>query len=260
MATKIGLSELTHRFQSLITGHAELRSEESGQLRRVLDELLPEFREARKKWADGQRKSADDFNLFQVLGVEGDEVRHSKVLAWLLDHRIERGTHAQGDLGFRIFLEELKADLKEGHTKSVAMYADEPNYIVDVEVSGGESRVDIEIAARGKFLIHIENKIHSLEGEDQTSREWRDLQTKRKDLGIPEDACHAIFLTLDGSKARNESFRSISWNRIARVLDNFALEAEPPEVRLFARHCAKAVRKMSVVQLEEPEVENGMVQ
>jgi hypothetical protein len=259
MQTKTDASDLTRRFQSLITRHAELRSKETERLKKVLDELLPSFLGERKKWAQGQRKSADDFNLFEVLGVEGDEESHSKILAWLLDHRIERGTHAQGNLGFRLFLEELAKELREGHVAQVAAYADEANYWVHPEVSGNEARVDIEIAARDKFLIHLENKIYAAEGEDQTDREWRDLQAKRKELRVPEEACHAIFLTLDGSEAKNKNFRSVGWNRIAKVLDQFATLAEPPEVKLFARHYAKAIRKLSVVECEEQEVEDAKV-
>jgi len=40
-----------------------------------------------------------------------------------------------------------------------------------VGIADDEARADIEIAARGKFIVHIENKIWSEEGEDQTHRE-----------------------------------------------------------------------------------------
>ena len=103
-------SELTNRFRSLVTRHAELRSKETTRLKRVLDDLLPNYLGERKKWAEGQRKSADEFNLFEVLEIDGNEVCHSMILAWLLDGRIEHGTHAQGNLGFQLFLEELASE------------------------------------------------------------------------------------------------------------------------------------------------------
>jgi len=259
MQKKTEASDLARRFQLLITGHAELCSKETSRLKNVLNEMLPGFLAARKKWAEAQEKSADDFNLFEVMEVEGDEICHSKILAWLLDHRIEHGTHAQGNLGFRLFLQELGSELREEQDGQIASYAGESKYWVHREMSGNEARVDIEIAARGKFLIHLENKIHSMEGEDQTEREWRDLQARRNELGVPESACHAIFLTLDGGKAKNKSFHSVGWNRIAKVLDKFALETEPPEVKLFARHYAKAVRKLSIVEREEIEAEDANV-
>ncbi len=252
--------ELARRFEVLIKRHAGLRMEDDNRLKDALDRLVPTFQAARKTWADEQRASASDFNLFAVLGVESDEVRHSKILTWLLDHRIEQGSHAQGSLGFRLFLKQLKQELFGDKDPPVTDYADVPNYWVHREVSGGEARVDIEIAARNRFLIHIENKIYSIEGDDQTHREWRDLQQRAKALGVSRSACHAIYLTLDGSEARNENFRSVSWNRIALVLDIFAEKAQPEEVRLFARHYAKAVRKLAIVERKGEEVLDVEVQ
>ena len=78
----------------------------------------------------------------------------------------DRTWHArEGSLGFRFFLEEFGLPVK---------YAD-GKYRVRREVSGDESRIDVEVAERRKFVIHIENKIWSAEGDDETNREWRDL-------------------------------------------------------------------------------------
>src|SRR5258707_4533571 len=163
MSTKSKDKDLVGRFERLIAGHAELHAKEMSRTKTAIEGILPGFLAARKQWAEAQKQSADDFNLFEVLAVEGDEVRHSKILAWLLDHRIERGTHAQGNLGLKLFLQELDKELQEDHVGKVAAYANEENYWVHAELSGDESRVDIEIGARGKFLIHLENKIHAAE-------------------------------------------------------------------------------------------------
>jgi hypothetical protein len=222
--------------------------------------MLTGFRSARADWAALQRASADDFNLFEVIEVDGDEICHSKILAWLLDRRIEHGTHAQGNLGFRLFLEELGPELTDERDERVMTYAFEPEYWVHREVSGDEARVDVEIAARGKFLIHIEVKIHSVEGDVQTDREYRDIKARGRMLDVPESACHAIFLTLDGRRAKNDRFRSVRWNRVANVLDKFAINAEPPEVKLFARHYANAILKLCRVQRQEGEGEDANIQ
>ena len=259
MQTDIEPEALTSRFRSLISRHAKLVKKEAGGLIRVLDGLLPAFRDKRKKWAETQRQSANDFNLLAVMGVHWDEICHSKILAWLLDHRIESGTHAQGDLGFRLLLEELRPELGKERAGQLMAYAREQDYWVRREVSGDEAKVDIEIAACGRFLVHLENKIHSVEGKDQTDREWRDLQARRNELGVPEEACYAIFLTLDASKAMNINFRSIGWNRIAKVAEKFADRSKPPEVKLFARHYAKAIRELSVVERDELGADNAEV-
>ncbi|MBM4035395.1 MAG: hypothetical protein FJ291_26935 [Planctomycetes bacterium] len=220
-------AEIDHRrFEALLAGHAQ----------------------AVERWRQAQESAADDFNLLRVLKVADDELRHSRVLAWLLDHDLLRhGTHAQGALGFRAFLEELGLPRE---------YADGP-YRVHREVAGDESRVDIEVASRGRFLIWIENKIWSSEGEAQTHREWEDLQRRARQLGIPADRVHALFLTLGGARPQNQRFRAVSWWKVAAAFDRFAVEARPSDVKLFCSHYARALRRMSHEPLATEEAENG---
>jgi len=234
----------------------KVEADEQERRRASVTRLLSGFRERRAAWAEEQRESADDFNLFEVMEVAEDEVCHSKLLAWLLDRRIERGTHAQGNLGFRLFLQELEKDLDPESKRTMTAYADKP-YWVRREASGTESRVDIEIAARKGFIIHVENKIRSGELPGQTNREWKDLQDRAEELGIPAANRHAIFLTLDGSKPENDKFQPVAWDRIAQVLEEFAQRARAPEVSLFARHYAAAVRKLAVSEPKAKEIEDA---
>ena len=44
-----------------------------------------------------------EFNLFDVLGVSKAEIRHSRIIAWLLD---PHGSHGLGDTLLRVFLRE----------------------------------------------------------------------------------------------------------------------------------------------------------
>ena len=160
-------------------------------------------------------------------------------LAWLLDHDMRKlGTHAQGNLGFRLFLHEFGLPID---------YAD-CKYWVRREVAGDESIVDVEVACRGRFLIHIENKIWSCEGLDQTDREWSDMQRRAAGLNVSAPNVHALFLTPRGTKPSDPHFRAISWKRIVRVLEKFADQAKPPDVKLFTAHYARALKRFIVVQ------------
>ena len=244
------------RLTSLLGGFSAANQRVAEQSKHQLADLcvlLTRFKEELQKWAKSQESEAETFNLFEVLGVAADEVRHSTVLAWLLDHRIERaGTHAQGNLGFHLFLKEMGLPPEYAETQ----------YWVRRERAGDESRVDVEVAARGRFVIHIENKIHSAEGPDQTDREWADLLRRAEQIGIDPASkpsrVHAFFITLGGDKAENENFRPVRWSEIARVLDRFSVQAQPPDVKLFAAHFARALRALRADRFqEERSTDNG---
>jgi hypothetical protein len=191
-------------------------------------------------------------NLLDTLQVAGEEIRHSMILAWLLDRE---ETHAQDNLGFSLFLKHLK------NTGLNIKYAD-TQYWVLREKRGSESRIDLEVAARGKFIIHIENKIYSDEicsddGNHQTRREWRDLQHRARELGVQPANVHGLYLTLDGHQATNpEKFRAISWQQIADVLDDFSAQAQAKPVSLFAAHYADVLRQMTFEMTQIYENEN----
>lgn len=205
--------------------------------------LLNAYKNKLTAWRESQKISASDFNLLKTLKIVDEEIKYSLMLAWLLDHRIERaGTHAQGNLGFCLFLAETDLS-KNGYAKF--------DYFVSREVKGDLSRVDVEVAAKGHFIIHLENKIYSKEAtdqenkEDQTKREWIDLERRAKYLDVTQEHIHAFFVTLSGEKPSSDHFVRLKWNRIADVLVKFAKLAKPPEVKLFANHYARALRRMT---------------
>ena len=176
------LANLLDGFRESRDHYLQVEAEEARRTLPLLKDLLAGYLESRARWADKQKAFADDFNLFEVMGIENLERFHSKILAWLLDRRIEHGTHAQGNLGFRLFLEELGKDLAVESNPQINTYPDE-QYWVRCEVSGEQSRIDIEIAARGKFIIHIENKIRAQEGPEPNSPRIEGLERAKERIG-----------------------------------------------------------------------------
>jgi hypothetical protein len=237
-------------FAALINGYTELsRPNENEELKASAEqgkqflELIARFVEAHERDRQRQADTADDFNILEVIRLTYKEGLHSDVLAWVLDHDMDNlGTHAQGALGFRLFLKEF--GLPEQYARSA-------NYWVKREVAGDESIVDIEVGAKGEFLIHIENKILANEGKDQTVREWADLKRRARDLGVNVDDVHPLFLTPSGDKPLSDCFRPISWGQVVSVFTAFAEKARPPEVKLFASHYAKAVERFVAAKRQE---------
>jgi hypothetical protein len=244
--------DLLEEFVRIRKGCAQDEANKAAANRQKFQTFIDGYGQTVEEWRKHQADAADEFDLLKVLNLTHEENRHSMMLAWLLDHdMLHYGTHAQGNLGFRLFLEALKLPLE---------LADTP-YWVRREVSGDTSRVDIEIAARGRFLIHIENKIWSQEGQRQTHREAEDMRRRAKALGIApcanEGHVLGLFLTPSGKPPENPDFRPISWRQIARVVEEFAAKARPPEVKLFAKHYARTLRRFIVEESQEEDPDRG---
>ena len=202
-----------------------------------INRLLEDFDGKLNGWRDEQKIRADDFNILRTMNLSRKELCHSNILAWLLD---PKGTHAQGTVGFRLFLNQIK--LPENFANL--------NYHVIRELSCDESQIDIVIEAEGEFIIGIENKIDAEEGDTQTEREWRDLQRRKKCLSIQREVT-ALFLTPGGTSPLSNFFKPISWQIVANVFEEFADEAKAGMVKMFAKHYAETIKHEIVVEIEE---------
>jgi len=146
-----------------------------------------------------------DFNLFSLLRIEDDEVKHSAFLAWLID---TKSAHKEGNLFLKTFVQSCHLDIPLNLLE---------HYRVRSEFSGFESIIDILVYRRGEFLIYIENKVLSQEGLNQVDREFRDLQRLGSTLSIRKNRQFAIFLTPDGRKPISGDptpWRSVSYGEI----------------------------------------------
>jgi hypothetical protein len=215
--------------------------------------LLRQFEDIHHVWEKRQISVAEGFNVLRTMRLTRKELCHSDILAWLLDHRLDDfGTHAQGNLGFRLFLEKLGLPAEFG----------DADYRVAREVPGEGCRLDVVIEADGAFVIGIENKVDSKEilgseeGTAQTLQEWAALTRRGKSKGVPASKIKAFFLTPDNQLPRSRNFKSISWRLVADVFEAFAANAKPAMVRLFAQHYAETLRYDVVVETETQEEEN----
>lgn len=130
--------------------------------------------------------SLDAFNIFNVLGVQYREIRHSNFLGWLFDPneshdfgdvflngllKLIRGT---GELSVEVFLQLLLADLSDTKVYRETIHD-----------------MDIFIVNRAlNFAICIENKIHANFSKNQLSKYYNYVETNYGDLD------HRVYLTL----------------------------------------------------------------
>ena len=103
-------------------------------------------------------RRGEDFNIFEVMGMESDEVfTHSAILACLLD---PNGSHGCGDVFLKLFLSSLLIfsdwNFSTKNAKTQVEYSIGP--ILKSREEGG--RIDILLESDQKGII-IENKIYA---------------------------------------------------------------------------------------------------
>jgi len=151
--------------------------------------LLIQVSAISKKYDEIARQSGHDFNIFQILGVESDELSHSRMLASLLD---PDGLHGKGDLFLRLFLET--AGIHNFNTTSAAVTTEKYIGRVDFEQDTG-GRIDIVITGKNSQRpIIIENKIYA---EDQGKQLVRYRNAYKNPI--------LLYLTPDGNEASKQS-------------------------------------------------------
>jgi len=169
-----------------------------------LESILDEVRVLKAKYDERAEVTGENFNVFSILDRESDEVKtHSAIIAELLN---PQGSHSQGPLFLRLFLEKLLKDeipkLKYGEDDLSDEYL--KKFEVGVEVSfesfekkdGRErmkrSQIDILIESDDVCIV-VENKIYAEDQQRQLGRYYEYALDTGKNLGI-------IYLTLEGDK------------------------------------------------------------
>lgn len=141
--------------------------------------------------------TGDYYNLFEILKIETNEVKHSAFIADLLDIN---GYHSQGDKFLRIFINVLRK------LNKLPLAFPEFNYsCVKTEIEkfigyttyleGG--RIDILISDYSTAIV-IENKIYAADQHNQLIR-YDTYARKYKDYKI-------LYLNLEGKAAENQDY------------------------------------------------------
>jgi hypothetical protein len=115
---------------------------------------------------DSIRSYADKINVFSVLRMEHNEIRHSNMLAWLLDPSEK---HGLGSDFLRHFLNDVISNNKEVlNSGNIDLASLLLKNIDDFTVFREKFRIDILlVSANAKQLIAIENKVGARQSDDQ---------------------------------------------------------------------------------------------
>lgn len=150
-----------------------------------LDELLKEY---------------ESFNVFDVLKISRTEIRHSNMLAWLLD---PNGNHGLND----IILRELFKWVTQNYTTDASDYYSVILDCENFEVTREWHNIDILLVSNhDKFVISIENKVDSTEHDNQLERYKNvidEYYSNYKKL--------FLYLTPDSAEASDNTWKEIGY-------------------------------------------------
>ena len=193
---------------------------------KVLDDVASLCKQRRSSRAE----NAPNFNLFQILEVEGAEVStHSVFLAHLLN---PTEAHGQGDLFLSKFFGEV------GH----AQLASFDDWFISKELPFRGGRLDIVLqSAKARAIIVIENKISTEDHANQLGdyRRWLDMPMRKRAFGTRL----LLYLTPAGDLAKNAPrniYEPISYKgHITRWLSS--CRVKPPGLASQSKHtCSRS--------------------
>lgn len=183
-------------------------------------------------------------NIFSILKVENKEIRHSNILAWLLN---PKENHNLGSL----FLNEFIKNILTKEEKIILTNK------LDFKVLREWKNIDLLLFnEKEKMAIAIENKIHAGEHDNQLERYYNTMQEYYSDYNI-----YYIYLTLDGEYAPylSDIWKPMSYKVILNILDNIINKHKLNDtVNLIINNYIQTVR--SLMKMENPEIKELCMQ
>jgi len=148
-------------------------------------------------------------NIFQILRITKNEIRHSNFLSWLLD---PNQSHKLGDIFLKRFLREVFSSDKFGDLDQVDV---EGMDLSKVEIQREWKNIDILIKLEN-VVVCVENKVLSREHSNQLKRYKEIIESQ-----FPNHHQTYVYLTPEGTTSEDESdtYEPISYEFIVESLD-----------------------------------------
>ncbi len=195
------------------------------------------------------------FNPIRVMRMEGMEIRHSAILAWLLDP-IEN--HGFGDAFLRAFL--AQALRGAGSPVLTALDVSQAD-LRDAEIQREKRNIDIFVSSPSNgWAFIIENKFHSTQSDGQLAKYLERAEEDAKDAELTFKH-QGIFLTLHEEAPSAEVAEKYVTMRYADVCEILgALMAANQtrmgsEVQQFLNHYLEVIRDATDMNDEQTDME-----
>ena len=175
------------------------------------------------------------FNLFDVLRISRTEIRHSNMLAWLLN---ANENHGMGDAYVKALVQKLVANDSAGRYDVFQLaLMDFYSFTVQREWNN----IDILLtSSEEKTLIAFENKVGSHEHSDQLNR-YRKILEK----AYPDYCRIYLYLTPDGELPSDEEYWDVmTYLDIVETLESVSGGIDLiPDVRLMIDNYIAIIRR-----------------
>ena len=178
----------------------------------------------------------DKFNPIKIMRMQYMEIRHSAILAWLLD---PQESHGLDDQFLKAFLSTAFSEPNNSKLSLKALEIYQAN-MMDAEVRREWKNIDLLVISRQNgWIFIIENKFHSKQGKNQLKDYFDKVdkffnQSKHGSL-----TPHGIFLTLHDEEPDDDRYVESSYGDICRLLSGLIDKQTRPindEVRIFINH------------------------
>lgn len=163
-------------------------------------------------------KWTNRFNLFDVLKITRTEIRHSNVLAWLLDPSENHGLDDKVLSGFIRFAAFSFRDTN--------IFDDLLMDTSDAIIKREWNNIDILVEVQSnKYVLCIENKIDSGEHSNQLNR-----YRKYVESAYPSFRKHYIYLSPEGTEPSDaDNWSSMSYQEVLQIVEGAISSTRPIE-------------------------------
>lgn len=186
----------------------------------------------------------DNFNVFDVLRITNVEIRHSNILAWLLD---PNENHGLGDSFIKSFISKVVSKYKSNKFSVIEILLQN---FYSYQVHRELNNMDIILQSIDeKTVVIIENKIWSKESTNQLKKYYEKSKTEYKDY----DKILYVFLTPNGIESSEpDIWIKFSYKEIIESLEK-AIETKKlrDEVLLLTKNYIGIVRKEIMKEKDE---------
>ena len=185
------------------------------------------------------------FNIFEAIGMEWQEIRHSAFLTFLLD---PQQPHGLGDDFLKKVLQRALLD-KKAVKLPINVVRLHLMSLEETIAQREQNNIDILLLnERHQLAVIIENKVLTGEHDDQLARYYQTVAHQYPGWGIL-----GLYLTRTGADPSDSRYLPLSYADVAEVIQTLIVSREAvlgPDVRTLMSHYVQMLRRNIVSDAE----------